>query len=69
MAAIASSLIFTPEKLWEPLSEEGKRIWQNGFTVLTNILFGLQLAVFMILVNIALKKLDCRYSEAVILRS
>ena len=64
MAAIASSLIFTPEKLWEPLSEEGKKNlakWLYGIN--EHIIPDCNWQFFMILVNIALKKLDCRYSE------
>ena len=64
MAAIASGLIFTPEKLWEPLSEDGKQNlakWLYGINEFT--IPDCNWQFFMILVNIALKKLDCRYSE------
>ncbi|WP_024295860.1 DUF2264 domain-containing protein [Lacrimispora indolis] len=64
MAAIASGLIFTPEKLWEPLCEEEKKNlakWLYGIN--EYIIPDCNWQFFMILVNIALKKLDCRYSE------
>ncbi len=64
MAAIASSLIFTPEKLWEPLSEEGKKNlakWLYGIN--EHIIPDCNWQFFMILVNVALKKLDCPYSQ------
>ncbi|MFT4107673.1 MAG: DUF2264 domain-containing protein [Lacrimispora sp.] len=64
MAAIASGLIFTPEKLWEPLCEEGKKNlakWLYGIN--EHIIPDCNWQFFMILVNVALKKLDCRYSQ------
>ncbi len=64
MAAIASGLIFTPEKLWEPLSEEGKQNlakWLYGIN--EYIIPECNWQFFMILVNVALKKLGCRYSK------
>lgn len=64
MASIACGLIFTPEKVWEPLSEEEK-------THLVSWLYGINehfipdcnWQFFMILVNVALRKLGQRYSE------
>ncbi|MFA9464577.1 MAG: DUF2264 domain-containing protein [Velocimicrobium sp.] len=62
MAAIAYGLILTPEKLWEPLSEEEK---DN----LSNWLYGINeyklpicnWMLFAVLVNVALKKIGRHY--------
>lgn len=64
MAAISYALIFTPEKIWDPLSGKEK---EN----LCNWLYGIneyELPVcnwrmFAVLVNVALKKLGRNYSE------
>lgn len=64
MAAIASGLIFTPEKLWEPLSEAGKKNlakWLYGIN--EHIIPDCNWQFFMILVNVALRKLGCPYDE------
>lgn len=64
MAAIASGLIFTPEKIWEPLSEEEKSSlakWLYGIN--EHIIPDCNWQFFMILVNIALQKLGCPYSK------
>lgn len=64
MAAIASGLIFTPEKLWEPLSETGKKNlakWLYGIN--EHIIPDCNWQFFMILVNVALRKLGCPYDE------
>lgn len=64
MAAIASGLIFTPEKIWEPLSGEGKQNlakWLYGIN--EHMIPDCNWQFFMILVNVALQKLGCRYSE------
>lgn len=64
MASTAYGLLMSPEKLWEPLSDEAKNnlvnwLWQiNTHEVCdSNWIF------FRIMVNIALKKLNQRYSE------
>lgn len=64
MAAIASGMLFTPEKLWEPLADEGK-------SNLAEWLYGINKYVipdcnwqfFMILVNVALRKHGRTYDE------
>lgn len=64
MAAIASGLIFTPEKIWEPLSQEGKEHlakWLYGIN--EHIIPDCNWQFFMIMVNVALKKLEQPYSE------
>ena len=64
MAAIASGLIFTPEILWEPLCKEGKHnlaVWLNGIN--EHKIPDCNWQFFMILVNVALQKLDCPYSK------
>lgn len=64
MAAIACGLIFTPEKVWEPLGEMGKEnlaSWLYGIN--EYIIPDCNWQFFMILVNVALKKLGCRYNE------
>lgn len=64
MAAIACSLIFTPEKTWEPLGEKGKENLSNWlYGINEHIIPDCNWQFFMILVNVALKKLGCRYSE------
>lgn len=64
MAAMAYGMIFTPEKLWEPLDGDTKRnfarwLYQinEHFVCDSNWLF------FRVLVNIALKKHNMPYSE------
>lgn len=62
MAAISYGLILTPDKLWDPLSEEEKK-------QLTDWLYGINeyelpvcnWVLFAVLVNIALKKLGRKY--------
>jgi len=64
MAAIASGLIFTPEKLWEPLEEREKdnlAKWLYGIN--EHIIPDCNWQFFMILVNIALQKLGYPYSK------
>lgn len=64
MAAIASGLIFTPEKIWEPLSEEEKQNlakWLYGIN--EHIIPDCNWQFFMILVNVALQKLERPYSK------
>lgn len=64
MAAIASGLIFTPEKLWEPLSKQGKdnlAKWLYGIN--EHMIPDCNWQFFMILVNIALQKLKQPYSQ------
>lgn len=64
MAAIASGLIFTPEKVWEPLSDEAKENlakWLYGINEYT--IPDCNWQFFMILVNVALMKLERRYSK------
>lgn len=64
MAAIASGIIFAPEKVWEPLSPQAK---QN----LADWLYGINQYMipdcnwqfFMILVNVALKKQGYRFDQ------
>ena len=64
MAAIASGMIFAPEKVWEPLSSQAK---QN----LADWLYGINQYIipdcnwqfFMILVNVALRKHGYRYDQ------
>lgn len=64
MAAIACSLIFTPEKTWGPLGEKGKENLANWlYGINEHIIPDCNWQFFMILVNVALKKLGCRYSE------
>lgn len=64
MAAIACSLIFTPEKTWEPLGDNGKENLANWlYGINEHIIPDCNWQFFMILVNVALKKLGCRYSE------
>lgn len=64
MAAMAYGIIFTPEKIWEPLSENTKvqfAAWlgqiNDNFVCDSNWLF------FRVLVNIALKKVNMPYSK------
>ncbi|MEY8354865.1 DUF2264 domain-containing protein [Lachnospiraceae bacterium 54-53] len=64
MAAIASGLIFTPEKIWEPLSEKEKENLANWlYGINEHIIPDCNWQFFMILVNVALQKLGCRYSK------
>ena len=64
MAAIACSLIFTPEKTWEPLGDQGKENLANWlYGINEHIIPDCNWQFFMILVNVALKKLGRRYSE------
>lgn len=64
MAAIACSLIFTPQITWEPLGEKGRANladWLYGIN--EHIIPDCNWQFFMILVNVALKKRGCRYSR------
>lgn len=64
MAAIASGIIFTPEKVWEPLSEDEKQHladWLYGIN--EYVIPDCNWQFFMILVNVAMKKRGYRYSE------
>lgn len=64
MAAIACGLIFTPEKVWEPLGETGKENLANWlYGINEHIIPDCNWQFFMILVNVALKKLGRRYNE------
>lgn len=64
MAAIACSLIFTAEKTWEPLCEEGKQnLSQWLYGINEHIIPDCNWQFFMILVNVALKKRKCPYSK------
>ncbi len=64
MAAIASGIIFAPEKVWEPLTEKARGNlagWLYGIN--EHIIPDCNWQFFMILVNTALKKRGYRYSE------
>lgn len=64
MAAIASGMIFAPEKLWEPLTEVAKgqlATWLHGIN--EHFIPECNWQFFMVLVNVALKKHGCLYSE------
>lgn len=64
MAALACGIIFTPVKVWEPLSEDGKAHlaeWLYGIN--EYIIPECNWQFFMILVNVALKKVGRRYSK------
>lgn len=64
MAALACGIIFTPSKVWTPLSEEGKNHladWLYGINEF--IIPDCNWQFFMILVNVALKKAGRRYSK------
>lgn len=64
MAAIASGLIFTPEILWDPLSEKAKEHLANWlYGINEHFIPECNWQFFMILVNVALKKRGRRYSE------
>lgn len=64
MAAIACGLIFTPEKVWEPLGETGKENLANWlYGINEHIIPDCNWQFFMILVNVALKKHGRRYNE------
>lgn len=64
MAAIASGLIFTPEKIWEPLSEKEKQNLANWlYGINEHIIPDCNWQFFMILVNVALQKLERPYSR------
>ncbi len=62
MAAIASGIIFAPEKVWEPLGEEGRKHladWLYGIN--EYVIPDCNWQFFMILVNVALRGQGCRY--------
>lgn len=64
MAAIAAGLIFAPEKVWEPLTEEEKENlakWLYGIN--EHIIPDCNWQFFMILVNVALRKHGKNYEE------
>jgi hypothetical protein len=64
MAAIACGLIFTPKKVWEPLGEKGKEDLANWlYGINEHIIPDCNWQFFMILVNVALKKLGRRYDK------
>ena len=64
MAAIASGLIFTPEILWDPLSEyEKKNLAAWLYRINEYAIPVCNWQFFMILVNVALKKCGMNYSE------
>ena len=62
MAAIASGMIFTPEKVWEPLGAKGQKHLADWlYAINEHIIPDCNWQFFMILVNVALKKNGCRY--------
>lgn len=64
MAAIASGIIFAPEKTWEPLSPQAKKNladWLYGIN--EHVIPDCNWQFFMILVNVALKRQGCRFSQ------
>ena len=64
MAAIACGILFTPEKVWEPLSDAGKSNlakWLYGINEYT--IPDCNWQFFMILVNVALRKQGQPYGE------
>lgn len=64
MAAIASGMIFAPEKVWEPLTDEEKEnlgAWLYGIN--EHVIPDCNWQFFMILVNVALRKHGRNYSE------
>ena len=64
MAAIACGMIFTPDMIWEPLSDQGKKnlaAWLYGIN--EHIIPDCNWQFFMILVNVALKKLNQPYDS------
>ena len=64
MAAIASGILFAPEKMWEPLGREARENlarWLYGIN--EYIIPDCNWQFFMILVNVALKRQGCRYSQ------
>lgn len=63
MAAIASGIIFAPEKVWEPLHETEKAnlaAWLYGIN--EYVIPDCNWQFFMILVNVALREQGCKYS-------
>lgn len=64
MAAIASGILFAPEKVWEPLSREAKgNLAQWLYGINEYIIPDCNWQFFMILVNAALRKQGCRFSQ------
>lgn len=64
MAAISYALILTPEKVWDPLSEEEKEnLCQWLYGINEYELPVCNWRMFAVLVNVALKKLGRNYSE------
>ena len=64
MAAIASGILFAPEKVWEPLSREAKgNLAQWLFGSNEYISPDCNWQFFMLLVNAALRKQGCRFSQ------
>lgn len=64
MAAISYGLLLIPDKLWKPLSENEKSNladWLNQIN--DKECYKCNWQFFNVLVNIALKKLDCEYSQ------
>ena len=62
MAAIASGMIFTPEKVWEPLGAKGQKHLADWlYAINEHIIPDCNWQFFMILVNVALMKNGCRY--------
>ncbi len=64
MAAIASGILFAPERVWEPLSREAKgNLAQWLYGINEYIIPDCNWQFFMILVNAALRKQGCRFSQ------
>ncbi len=64
MAAIASGILFAPEKVWEPLSREAKgNLAQWLYGINEYVIPDCNWQFFMILVNVALRRQGCRFSQ------
>ncbi len=64
MAAIASGILLAPERVWEPLSREAKgNLAQWLYGINEYIIPDCNWQFFMILVNAALRKQGCRFSQ------
>lgn len=63
MTAIAYGLLFSPEKLWDPLSEDDKsKVAEWLYQINEHIVCDSNWRWFRVMVNIALKKLGVKYS-------
>lgn len=64
MAAMAYGLIFTPEKLWDPMTEEEKDVFSDYlYQINEHEIPGCNWVFFNVLVNVALMKHNRKYSQ------